>query len=110
MRNQKKNIDQLEKLLGTAYRSRQLPDLPPGWHKTVMQDIRKLDRTAKPRIKRLERWFPMPVVYRFAGAGCVAALALMAFAWLSGGSLDLELSQLMMNDPFGLASLLLVVL
>ncbi len=110
MHNPRQKIDRLERLLGGAYRRRQLPDLPPGWRQTLMQDIHQLGCMEKKRFMRFERWFPMPVVCRFAGAGCAAALALMAFAWLSGGSLDTDLSRLMLNDPFGLASLVLAAL
>ena len=105
----KEKIESLEKLLVKAYRNQPHPEMSSGWRRGIMQEIGQIRRQAEqPRLSLFERLFPTPILFKFAGVSGACALALMVFFLTSGGGINQEFSRLFLNDPLGMASLVLL--
>ena len=105
----KEKIESLEQRLVEAYGNQPRPEMSSEWRQGVMQEIRQVSRqTVSVRPSLIERLFPTPILFKFAGVSGACALALMVFFLTSGGSISQEFSRLFLNDPLGMASLALL--
>ncbi len=108
--NSKEKIDFLEKLLISAYKNPPHVDIPEQWHQGVMREIRRVSRQEQqPCPALIERLFPVPILFKYAGISATCALMFMVFFLTSRESIDLEFTRLFLNDPFGMATLALLV-
>lgn len=102
-------IDEISGLLKAAYRANKPPVLDQAWRDGIMREVRGLAAEGSQDAGWLERLFPAPMLFRFAGmSGVAAALAAMFLA--SRGGLSADVFKLIVSDPSGLLQLALLAL
>jgi hypothetical protein len=108
----RKNIEPLVNLLKASYKQQFPPDFPQNWHEDILREIEEIGRPGlHPKSSWLERMFPPPAIFRFAGAAAAFALALVIFFLTSGGEgINQAFARLLFKDPLGGLSLLLLSL
>lgn len=96
--------DKLDERLKEAWRGKTSPSPPEDWEEGVMRSIRALAREpgAVNHVIHLHR-----IVWRSAAAASIIALIFIGLALVVGLELDIDLVQLVMEDPEGLLELLL---
>jgi len=109
MTGHEKRIDEISGLLKASYQKRQAPVLDQAWRDGIMREVRGLAAEGSGAAGWLERLFPAPMLFRFAGAsGVAAALAVVFLA--SQGGLSADVFKLIASDPSGLLQLALLAL
>ena len=68
----------------------------------------KLEKPFRPSL--IEKLFPGPILFKFAGAAAACAMAFIAIFLSSGGGIEREFAELFLNDPFTGLSLILLSL
>ena len=107
----KRKIKELERLLLEVHKaqSQSPPRFPEGWRDHLMGELKRTRLEEKPQPSLLERLFPEPLLFRFAGVSVVCALAITLIFLLQGVGINQEFGRLLF-DPLGATSLLIFML
>jgi hypothetical protein len=103
MDKNKEQVDRIEKALSLAHREQAAPDLPLQWRQGVMRHIRSLHaemqetESAPSAALVFQR-----MVFPFATATSLAAVALLAYMLTALPGMEQELFALLTQDPSGL--------
>lgn len=103
-------LDRVERAMSLAHRGRPERDLPGGWQRRVMAEVRL--RAAGARVRQnLERRRAAisGMMFRFAGAGALVALLLLVYSQVFGPDVEAQAAGLALSNPTAaqvLASLL----
>jgi hypothetical protein len=104
-----KRIDQITDLFKAAHRQSETPVLDQSWRDGIMREVRGLAAENHPETGWLERLFPGPLLFHFAGTSGLAAAAAAVFLAAQGG-LTTDVFRLMASYPAGLLQLALLAL
>lgn len=96
MKRTRKNLDELEARLFSAYRAREYSETDADWRGSVMRTIRGLDAAEAPNgvQARIGRF-----AWRFSAAACLIALLLLVYVFSSGIVDYQELAMRYLENP-----------
>ncbi len=109
MSGDNRRIDRIMEIFKAAQQGGEPPVLDQGWREGIMREVRGLAAEDQPQAGWLERLFPGPLLFRFAGASGLAAVAAVLLLSAQGG-LTSDLFRLLAGDPAGLLQLALLAL
>ena len=108
MNNMKHRIKKIEDALRAAYHERRAPEAPPGWSRVVMAQVFTEDPHS--HHQQLAYLANLRSMWRFSAVTGALAMALLIYAFGSGGSPDVLTILFFNDDPLPMMTIGLLAL